>query len=273
MQTWREKIHEIIFEADTRVGKVFDVLLLVFILLSLVVVMLDSVIPIHEKYLTELYAIEWFFTIVFSIEYILRIIAVRNPWKYIFSFYGVIDFVSTIPTYLIFIIPGGFHFLQIFRVLRFLRLFKIFKLGRFTTEAKLLGQAMKDSREKIIVFLVAVLCMAMILGSLMYVVEGRANGFTSIPRSIYWAIVTLTTVGFGDISPVTPLGQFVASIIMIMGYGIIAVPTGMVTAGVIKRNNFNNTKSCKSCSKEGHEDDATYCKFCGEHLFDSSKFN
>ena len=266
MKPWREKIHEIIFEADTKAGKAFDVLLLVFILLSLIVVMLDSVVEIHDKYTTLLFVTEWFFTIIFSIEYILRIVAVRKPWKYIFSFYGIIDFVSTIPTYLTLVIPGGVHFLQVFRVLRFLRLFKIFKLGRFTTEAKLLGQAMKDSREKIIVFLVAVLCMAMILGSLMYVLEGRANGFTSIPRSIYWAIVTLTTVGFGDISPVTPLGQFVASIIMILGYGIIAVPTGMVTAGVIKRNNFNNTKSCQSCSKEGHADDAIYCKFCGEEL-------
>lgn len=267
MQPWREKIHEIIFEADTRAGKTFDVLLLVFILLSLLVVMLDSVVPIHNEYLNELYAIEWFFTIVFSIEYILRIVSVQKPWKYIFSFYGIIDFISTVPTYLTIIIPGGVHFLQVFRVLRFLRLFKIFKLGRFTTEAKYLGQALKDSREKILVFVIAVLCMAMILGSLMYVVEGKSNGFTSIPRSVYWAIVTLTTVGFGDISPVTPLGQFLSSIIMIMGYGIIAVPTGMVTAGVIKKNlTFTNTRHCTNCSKEGHADDAIFCKFCGEKL-------
>lgn len=266
MQPWREKIHEIIFEADTPAGKAFDIGLLVFIMLSLIVVMLDSVVLIHNKYLTLLNTIEWFFTIVFSIEYILRIVSVKKPWKYIFSFYGLIDFVSTIPTYLTFIISGGVNFLQVFRVLRFLRLFKIFKLGSFTTEAKYLGQALKDSREKIIVFLIAVLCMAMILGSLMYVIEGKSNGFTSIPRSIYWAIVTLTTVGFGDISPVTPLGQFVSSIIMIMGYGIIAVPTGMVTAGVIKKNNNNNTKSCRSCSREGHSDDALFCKFCGEVL-------
>ena len=266
MQAWREKTHEIIFEADTKAGKAFDVTLLAFILLSLLVVMLDSVVEIHNEHEALLYKIEWFFTIVFSLEYILRIVSVKRPWKYIFSFYGIIDFVSTIPTYISLIIPGGGHVFQVFRVLRFLRLFKIFKLGNFTKEAKFLGQAMKDSREKIIVFLVAVLCMAMILGSLMYVIEGKENGFSSIPRSIYWAIVTLTTVGFGDISPVTPLGQFVSSIIMILGYGIIAVPTGMVTAGVIKKNNFNNTKSCNYCSKEGHADDALYCKFCGEVL-------
>jgi voltage-gated potassium channel len=266
MQPWREKIHEIIFEADTRAGKLFDILLLVFILLSLVVVMLDSVVPIHNQYLTELFAIEWFFTIIFSVEYILRIIAVKKTWKYIFSFYGIIDFVSTVPTYLTLVVPGGVHFLQIFRVLRFLRLFKIFKLGRFTTEARYLGQALKASREKIIVFVIAMLCMAMILGSLMYIVEGKTNGFTSIPRSIYWAVVTLTTVGFGDISPVTPLGQFLSTIIMIMGYGIIAVPTGIVTAGVIKKNNYNNTKSCSNCAKSEHSDDAFFCNNCGNKL-------
>ncbi len=266
MQVWREKVHEIIFEADTKAGKLFDVVLLVFILLSLLVVMLDSVVDIHSQHENLLYKIEWFFTIVFSLEYTLRIISVKKSWKYIFSFYGIIDFVSTIPTYISLIIPGGGHVFQVFRVLRFLRLFKIFKLGNFTKEARYLGQAMKDSREKIIVFLVAVLCMAMILGSLMYIVEGKENGFSSIPRSIYWAIVTLTTVGFGDISPVTPLGQFISSIIMILGYGIIAVPTGMVTAGVVNRNNYTNTKSCQSCSKEGHADDAIFCKFCGEEL-------
>lgn len=267
MQQWREKIHDVIFEADTRTGKVFDVLLLIFIMASLLVVMLDSVVSIHEKYTTTLWVLEWFFTLVFSIEYILRIVSVRNPMKYIFSFYGIIDFISTIPSYLSLVIPGGGSVFKVFRVLRFLRLFKVFKLGRFTTESKMLGQALKESREKIIVFLVAVLCMAMIIGSIMYVVEGKENGFTSIPRSIYWAIVTLTTVGFGDISPVTPLGQFLASIIMILGYGIIAVPTGMVTAGVVKKSlTFTNTKHCSNCSKEGHADDAKFCKYCGEKL-------
>ena len=267
MKAWKEKIHDIIFEADTKAGKTFDVMLLIFILGSLVVVMLDSVSEIHDKYIQILYVLEWFFTIAFSIEYILRIITVQKPLKYIFSFYGIIDFISTIPSYLTLFLTGGGDVFKIFRVLRFLRLFKVFKLGRFTTEGKMLGQAMRESKEKIIVFLVAVLCLAMILGSIMYIVEGKENGFTSIPSSIYWAIVTLTTVGFGDISPVTPLGQFIASFIMIMGYGIIAVPTGMVTAGVVKKNlTFTNTQHCTSCSKEGHADDAKHCKFCGEEL-------
>lgn len=267
MQKWRQNIHDVIFEADTRSGKLFDVLLLVFILGSLIVVMLDSVIEIHNKYLETLYVLEWFFTIIFSIEYILRIISVKNPMKYIFSFYGIIDFISTIPSYLSLFIPGTRGVFQVFRVLRFLRLFKVFKLGRFTQEGKMLGQSLKESREKIIVFLVAVLCVAMIIGSAMYIIEGKENGFESIPKSIYWAIVTLTTVGFGDISPHTPLGQFLASIVMIMGYGIIAVPTGMVTAGVIKKSMTDtNTKHCTNCSKEGHSDDAKHCKFCGEKL-------
>ena len=273
MQKWRQNIHDVIFEADTRYGKVFDVMLLVFILSSLFVVMLDSVEVLSEdldlNYKLHYYldSAEWFFTIVFTIEYILRIIAVKKPIKYIFSFYGIIDFISTIPSYLVFFMPTSAGVFKVFRVLRFLRLFKVFKLGRFTTEGKMLGQALKESKEKIIVFLVAVLCMAMILGSVMYVVEGGDNGFTSIPRSIYWAIVTLTTVGFGDISPVTPLGQLISSIIMILGYGIIAVPTGMVTAGVVKRNlTYTNTQHCSNCSKEGHADDAKFCKFCGENL-------
>ncbi|MGB1041501.1 MAG: ion transporter [Flavobacteriales bacterium] len=267
MQKWRQNIHDVIFEADTRSGKLFDIMLLVFILASLLVIMLDSVVSIHKEYLNLLLGLEWFFTIVFTIEYVLRIISVKNPIKYMISFYGIIDFVSTIPSYLTLFMPGGGHVFKVLRVLRFLRLFKVFKLGRFTTEGKMLGQALKESKEKIIVFLVAVLCMAMILGSVMYVVEGGDNGFTSIPRSIYWAIVTLTTVGFGDISPVTPLGQLISSVIMILGYGIIAVPTGMVTAGVVKRNlTYTNTQHCSNCSKEGHADDAKFCKFCGENL-------
>lgn len=273
MQPWKEKIHDVIFEADTKAGKAFDVLLLVFILSSLLVVMLDSVLVLHLNEDTNQYIhdtldkIEWFFTIAFTLEYILRIISVKHPMKYIFSFYGVIDFLSTIPSYITLFLLGSGSAFKVLRVLRFLRLFKVFKLGSFTTEGKMLGQAMKESKEKIIVFLVAVLCMAMILGSVMYVIEGGENGFTSIPRSIYWAIVTLTTVGFGDISPVTPLGQFISSIIMILGYGIIAVPTGMVTAGVVKRNlTYTNTEHCTNCSKEGHADDAVHCKFCGEKL-------
>jgi voltage-gated potassium channel len=266
MKTLKEKIHEVIFEADTRAGKAFDVWLLIFIFLSLLVVMLDSVEAIHNSYTNTLLIAEWFFTIIFTIEYFLRIFAVRKPLKYIFSFYGIIDLVSTLPSYLTIFFPAA-GFFKVLRVLRFLRLFKIFKLGRFTQESKMLGRALKDSQAKITVFLVAVLCVAMILASMMYIIEGKENGFTSIPTSIYWAIETLTTVGYGDVTPKTAAGQFIASIIMILGYGIIAVPTGIVTAGVIKNEKHaTNTQSCQSCSKEGHEDDAKHCKFCGEKL-------
>lgn len=267
MNTWKNKLHEIIFEADTRAGKTFDVYLLVFILLSLSVVMLDSVEYYHVNYRTELLTAEWFFTIVFTIEYILRILSVKKPIKYILSFYGVIDLLSILPTF-IGIFYTGAGFLKVFRSLRFLRLFKVFKLNRFTEESKNLTKALKDSQAKIIVFIVAVLCLCMILGSIMYVVEGKENGFSSIPRSIYWTIVTLTTVGYGDISPATPLGQFIASVIMVLGYGIIAVPTGIVTAGVYNasKNNHTNTQSCPNCSREGHADDAEFCKYCGEKL-------
>lgn len=268
MKTFKQKIHEIIFEADTRSGKTFDVWLLIFIFLSLIVVMLDSVESISIEYSEILFISEWFFTIIFTIEYLLRIFSVRKPFKYIFSFYGIIDLISTLPSYLTIFFPAG-SFFKVFRVLRFLRLFKIFKLGQFTTESKMLGKALKDSQAKITVFLVAVFCLAMIMGSIMYVIEGPENDFTSIPRSIYWAIVTLTTVGYGDISPGTPIGQFIASFIMIMGYGIIAVPTGIVTAGVVKGEmEATNTRSCNSCSAEGHADDAKYCKYCGNQLKD-----
>jgi len=271
MKPLKQKIHQIMFEADSRAGKAFDVWLLIFIFLSLLVVMLDSVESISSIYTQELFIAEWFFTIIFTIEYILRIFSVKRPLKYIFSFYGIIDFISTLPSYLTIFFPAA-GFFKVLRVLRFLRLFKIFKLGRFTTESKMLGKALKDSQAKIIVFLVAVFCMAMIMGSIMYVVEGQDKDFDSIPRSIYWAIVTLTTVGYGDISPETPLGQFIASISMILGYGIIAVPTGIVTAGVIRGEvEATNTRSCHSCSAEGHSDDAKHCKYCGEQLLKIEK--
>lgn len=263
---WRHKLHEVIFEADTPAGKLFDVLLLVFILLSLGVVMIDSVEPIHNEYKEQLYLAEWIFTIIFTIEYVLRILSVKKPFKYIFSFYGVIDLVSILPTYVGIYYGGQVNFLRVLRSLRFLRLFKVLKLNQFTEEAGNMARALNESKTKISVFIFTVLCLCMILGSLMYIVEGKENGFTSIPRSIYWSIVTLTTVGFGDISPVTPLGQFIASVIMILGYGIIAVPTGIVTAGIIKKESSSNTQVCRSCNREGHSDDAIYCKYCGDKL-------
>lgn len=263
--TWKSKLHEVIFEADTPAGKWFDITLLIAILLSVISVMLESVESISQLYGTELRIIEWIFTILFTFEYIARIISIRKPLKYIFSFYGLIDLVSIIPTYLgIFI--SGTHTLSIIRSIRLLRVFRILKLVRYISEANVLIQAMKASRAKIIVFLFAVLSLTFILGTFMYLIESPEAGFTSIPRSIYWAIVTLTTVGYGDIAPQTVLGQSLASVIMIIGYAIIAVPTGIIGSEMAKTKSNQNTQSCSECSLEGHDDDADYCKYCGSEL-------
>ncbi len=264
---WRKSLHQIVYEADTFAGKVFDISLLILILLSVIAVMLESVTSINEKYQDALIFAEKFFTIVFSIEYLARIIAISKPRKYIFSFYGIIDFISTIPGYIIFF--GGGTPLLALRSLRLLRVFRILKLARYLKEARTLRKALIQSRPKITVFLFAVLMVTIIMGTIMYLIENAEAGFTSIPRSIYWAIVTLTTVGYGDIAPATPLGQAIASMIMIIGYAIIAVPTGIVSAEISKSSNDStstNTQACMSCSKEGHEDDAEFCKHCGEKL-------
>jgi voltage-gated potassium channel len=267
----RRRIHEVVFEADTPSGKFFDIFLLVAIVLSVIVVMLESVSNIAENHKTILIYLEWTFTIIFTLEYILRIYSIGKPLKYMFSFYGIIDLLSTIPTYLSFFFVGS-HGLLILRTLRLMRVFRVLKLTRFVGESNNLRDAMKNSWPKIAVFLAFIFGVVMIMGTLMYLIEGGENGFTSIPVSVYWAIVTLTTVGFGDIAPHTPLGQAVASIIMIMGYGIIAVPTGIVSAEmtqigkVEKQPTPTNTQACKSCSREGHADDAEFCKFCGEKL-------
>jgi len=226
--SWRAKLHEIIYEADTPIGKLFDVILLIAILASIVLVMLESVESIDNKYHGLLDISEWIITILFSIEYIARIVVVKKPIKYITSFYGIIDLLSTIPKYLSLLLVGS-HSLVAFRALRLLRVFRILKLTRYIGESTNFVRALKTSRAKIAVFLSFVLILCIILGTVMYLVESKESGFTSIPRSVYWAIVTLTTVGYGDIAPITPLGQFIASIIMIMGYGIIAVPTGIVS--------------------------------------------
>jgi len=262
---FQKKLHEIIFEADTRAGKWFDILLLIAILLSVATVMLESVNSISEIYGTELRNIEWAFTILFTLEYFARLISIGRPIKYVFSFYGIIDLISIIPTYMGLFISGS-HTLSIIRSIRLLRVFRILKLAQFITEADVLMKALKASRAKIVVFLFAVLSLTFILGTVMYLIETPENGFTSIPRSIYWAIVTLTTVGYGDIAPHTVLGQTLASFIMIIGYAIIAVPTGIVGAELSKANSSSNTQSCPQCSLEGHEDDANYCKYCGEKL-------
>ncbi len=263
----KEKLHEIIFEADTPAGKAFDVSLLIFISMSVVVVMLESVLPLQEKYGFVFDVLEWVFTIVFTIEYILRLYAVYKPLKYAISFFGIVDLFSILPTYISLILVGSEYFL-IIRVLRLLRVFRIFKLGHFIKEGALLIKALKASGARITVFLTFVILLTIIIGSMMYLIEGGADsGFTSIPRAIYWAIVTLTTVGYGDITPVTAIGQFFSAAVMILGYAIIAVPTGIVTAEIIKEGrSATNTQACRFCGSEGHDDNAVFCKSCGARL-------
>ena len=265
--SWREKIHEIIYEADTPEGKLFDVILLIIIIASILLVMLESVESIDFKYHEYLNIGEWIITIFFSIEYILRIISIKKPLKYVFSFYGIIDLLSTIPMYLTFILVGS-HSLVALRALRLLRVFRILKLARYTGASEKLTLAMRASKAKISVFLFFIVIVCIILGTVMYMVEGQENGFTNIPKSIYWAIVTLTTVGFGDIAPQTPLGQLIASVIMILGYAVIAIPTGIVSSELTKStlNEDVNTQSCPNCLKEKHKDNAIYCYNCGSVL-------
>ena len=262
----RARLHEIIFEADTPAGKLFDVLLIISILLSVALVMLDSVESVQVSYGRWLYFGEWLFTILFTIEYLLRLYSVGRPGAYASSFFGIIDLMAILPTYLSIFIPGT-QYLLVIRILRVLRIFRVLKLVQYLGEARLLSQALRASRRKIMVFLFAVLTVVVIFGALMYLIEDPESGYTSIPQSIYWTIVTLTTVGYGDISPQTALGQTIASIIMIIGYGIIAVPTGIVTAelGQIYKKGVS-TQACPECSAEGHDKDAKFCKYCGSPL-------
>jgi len=263
---WRQKLHTIIFGADTPAGKLYDVILIGSILFSVLVVLLDSVQTIRALHGAWLIRLEWGFTILFTIEYLLRLMVVRRPALYAASFFGLVDLFAILPTYLSLIHPVT-RYLTVIRVLRLLRIFRVLKLALYLNEAHYLAEALKASRRKITVFLFAVLTMVVIFGSIMYVIEGEAGGFSSIPHSIYWAIVTLTTVGYGDISPVTGLGRAIAALIMILGYSIIAVPTGIVTAQLITRLPREiTTQVCPHCSSEGHEADATFCKFCGGRL-------
>lgn len=274
-KNWRKKLHEIIYEADTPSGKLFDVLLFIAILGSIILVMLESIKSFDLKYHAIINYAEWVITILFTIEYILRIISVKQPLKYVFSFYGIIDFLSTIPKY-ISLLFGGIHALAALRALRLLRIFRILKLGRYLGASNTLVSALKASRVKISVFLFAVLILCIICGTLMYLIEGEDSGFKSIPVSVYWCIVTLTTVGFGDIAPVTPLGQFLAALIMILGYGIIAVPTGIVSAEYSNMDKKHptspkptprlNSQSCDNCMANDHRDNAEFCYNCGENL-------
>ncbi|HAH44087.1 ion transporter [Gimesia sp.] len=269
---WRDRWYEIIFEADTRAGKAFDVILLIAILLSVLVIMLESVNSLDKDYDVPFHYAEWFFTILFTIEYVARIICARHPLRYIFSFYGVVDLLSILPTYIMNIAPGETQRLGVIRALRLLRAFRIFKLAHMLSEASELRRAIWASRSKVAVFLATVLIAVVIEGAALHLIEDdKGSGFDSIPESMYWAIVTMTTVGYGDSAPVTPLGKFLASLIMILGYSLIIVPTGIVSAELAHGARASDrsritTQVCPECMREGHDSNATFCKFCGARL-------
>ena len=264
--SFREKIHETIFEADTPTGKFFDIALLVAIILSIITVSLESVEAIDVEYHKELIIMEWLFTILFSIEYILRIISVKRPIKYAKSFFGIVDLMAILPSYLGLIsILGGMQSLLVIRGLRLLRIFRVFKLSRYLDESVVLSKAIIQSRSRIIVFLSTIFILCFISGAGMYLIEGPQNGFTSIPQSVYWAITTITGTGYGDTVPTTSFGKILAIFIMIMGYSLIIVPTGIISTELVKMGPIS-TQACTSCSKEGHDADARFCKFCGEDL-------
>ena len=263
---WREITRIVIFEADTPAGKAFDVALLVGIVLSVAAVFLESVADIRMHHGLALRNIEWAFTVLFTIEYVLRLWCVGRPLRYMTRFFGIVDLMALIPTYLSLVVAGT-HSLLVIRVLRLLRIFRVLKLVQFLGEANMLRAALNASARKIIVFLGTVATVVVIVGSMMYIIEGEESGFTSIPQSVYWAIVTLTTVGYGDIAPVTVLGKVLASLVMITGYGIIAVPTGIVTSELANMwKETASTRSCPQCAADGHGVDATYCKHCGSRL-------
>lgn len=264
---WREEIYQVIFEADTPWGKAFDVALLWAILASVATICLDSVATFEARFHDLFFVAEWIFTALFSVEYILRIISVRRPLSYVFSFYGLVDLLSILPSYISLFVPGSQHLLVI-RILRLLRVFRVLKLGRYVSESQVLMTAIKNSRAKITVFLFAVMTLVVVIGAAMYLIEGPENGFTSIPQSMYWAIVTLTTVGYGDVIPATVVGQMLSSVLMILGYGIIAIPTGIMTAELtsVARPRAVTTRTCPSCLSEGQESSSRFCRDCGEEL-------
>lgn len=262
---WRSKAHEVIFGHDTAAGKAFDVLLIVAILASVGIVMLDSVAALAAHH-PAFFRAEWVFTLLFTIEYVLRLLSVRRPSGYALSFFGIVDLLAVLPSYLSLLVPGG-HYLIVIRILRVLRVFRVLKLAQYVGEAKTLAMALRASRYKITVFLFTVVTIVVVVGSLMFLIEGPRHGFTSIPRGVYWAIVTLTTVGYGDIAPATPLGQAMAAMVMIMGYGIIAVPTGIVTVELAHQAQRRpSSQRCAECGLEDHDEDARFCKTCGATL-------
>ena len=269
---WRGRMYRVVFEHDTRAGNAFDVVLMAAIVLSVTAVMLESVPDVRRHHGAVLVAAEWGFTVLFTVEYVLRLFCVRRPARYALSFYGLVDLLAIIPTYAGLLITGAQELLVI-RALRLLRVFRVLKMGEYLVEAGVLRAALKRSRPKITVFLVTVLTLVLIVGAIMHLVEGPENGFTSIPISVYWAVVTLTTVGYGDIAPRTPLGRLLASAVMIVGYGIIAVPTGIVTAELVRGDPATaaararaGARRCPSCGSPGHDEDAAHCKHCGEAL-------
>lgn len=263
----KQTIHDIVFEAETKAGRRFDILLIICIISSVGIVMFDSIASFNARYGDLFYLLEWCFTAIFTIEYALRLWLVQTPRKYALSFFGIIDLLALLPTYLSVLVPGS-QFLLVIRLLRVLRIFRILKLVQFVQESKVLVLGLRSSARKIFVFIFCVLILVTILGSLIYFIEDGQNGFTSIPRSIYWAIVTLTTVGYGDIAPATNIGQFMAAVIMLLGYGIIAVPAGIVSSELTNTTSTSvSTHVCPSCTREGHDSDAQHCKFCGTHLY------
>ncbi|GAB4025190.1 ion transporter [Spirosoma gilvum] len=266
-QRFRNRLHEIIFEADTWAGRAFDVTLLFLILFSVMAVILESIPSLARAYGLVFDQIEWVFTVLFTVEYVLRIISIRQPLRYITSFFGLVDLLAILPSYLTLFMLGAPEFATV-RILRLLRVFRILKLGEYTAAASVLAYSLRESRAKITVFFVAILALVVTLGAMMYVVEGRSNGFESIPLSIYWAVITITTVGYGDIVPSTPMGKFIATIIMLLGYVIIAVPTGIVAVSLTTASKKQeiSTQACPNCGRQGHDPDAVYCKYCGAQL-------
>ena len=269
IETLRHTLYGVIYQANTPAGRGFDIALIICILASVLTIVLDSVADISQQHGKLLFTAEWVFTAIFTVEYILRIFCIPRPFKYIFSFYGVIDLLAILPSYFSLFMPGS-QYLLVIRILRVLRIFRILKLVRFINQSNLLINALLASRLKITIFMFAIITLLVIFGSAMYLIEGPENGFTNIPVSIYWSVVTLTTVGFGDITPKTDLGRGIASIVMVTGYSIIAVPTGIFTAElsqVMKRQKARADKRiCTRCRKSGHEPDANYCRICGEEL-------
>jgi len=260
----KKKLFDILFEADTRQGKAFNISILVIICLSILVVLLESVPAYTIRYKRLFIILEWTFTGIFLIEYVLRIYTTRNRWRYIFSFFGIVDLLAILPAFIAFFLVGA-HSLIVIRSFRLLRVFRILKVNRYTRAGQTLSKAIQSSMAKIGVFLFAVVTIVVLVGTIMYLIEGEANGFVSIPKSIYWSIVTLTTVGYGDLTPQTAFGQFVSSLVMILGYAIIAVPTGIISVEIAKSSN-QNTQVCPHCMESGHDDDAIFCKHCGEKV-------